>query len=73
MIAISTRPAGVFDTDGAYAEGYEIHLSLTDAEVVDLLSRYTPDSGTSPGVSDARPLARVILDALIVARGGQDG
>lgn len=73
MRVISTRPAGVFDADGAYSEGYEVHLSLTEAEVVDLLSRYTPDSGTSPGVSDARPLARVILEALIGARGGQDG
>ena len=31
----------------------------------DLLSRYTPGVGTSPGVTDARPIARCTFDAVL--------
>jgi hypothetical protein len=65
MIVISTRRAGVFDEDGVYHEGWEQVVTLTDGEANDLLSRYDPASGTSPGVTDARTMARPILNAIL--------
>jgi hypothetical protein len=68
MIVVSTRPAGVFDADGVYAEGYELLLTCTGAEAADLLSRYTPGVGTSPGVTDARVIARPVLDGILAVQ-----
>ena len=65
MIVISTRRAGVFDEDGVYHEGWEQVVTLTDGEANDLLSRYDPASGTSPGVTDARTMARPVLNAIL--------
>jgi len=64
VIIISTRRAGVFDADGVYHEGWEQVITLTGDEANDLLSRYDPASGTSPGVTDARTVARPILNAI---------
>lgn len=65
MIVISTRRAGVFDENGVYHEGWEQVVTMTDGEAADLLSRYDPASGTSPGVTDARTMARPILNAIL--------
>jgi hypothetical protein len=65
MIVISTRRAGVFDADGVYHEGWEQVVTMTDGEANDLLSRYDPASGTSPGVTDARTMARPVLNAIL--------
>ena len=65
MIVISTRRAGVFDENGVYHEGWEQVVTMTDGEATDLLSRYDPASGTSPGVTDARTMARPILNAIL--------
>jgi hypothetical protein len=65
MIVISTRRAGVFDEDGVYHEGWEQVVTMTDEEANDLLSRYDPASGTSPGVTDARTMARPVLNAIL--------
>jgi hypothetical protein len=65
MIVISTRRAGVFDEDGVYHEGWEQVVTMTDGEANDLLSRYDPASGTSPGVTDARTMARPVLNAIL--------
>lgn len=55
----------VQDDAGNFVNGYMITVTLTEAEADDLLSRYDPASGTSPGVADARPVARVILNEII--------
>ena len=65
MIVISTRRAGVFDENGVYHEGWEQVVTMTGEEATDLLSRYDPGSGTSPGVTDARTMARPILNAIL--------
>lgn len=65
MIVISTRRAGVFDENGVYHEGWEQVVTMTGEEAYDLLSRYDPASGTSPGVTDARTMARPILNAIL--------
>jgi len=51
-------------------DGYLITVSMTEAEANDLLSRYEPGVGTSPGVADARPVARVILNEVIEVQAG---
>tara|TARA_R100000951_G_scaffold106333_1_gene100849 strand:- start:5449 stop:5694 length:246 start_codon:yes stop_codon:yes gene_type:complete len=55
-------------TDGGEYDGDEcwmIPVLIPVDDVADLLANYDPDSGTSPLVATARPLARVILDALL--------
>ncbi len=42
-----------------------LHIVVPGESISPLLSAYDPDSGTSPLVAVARPLARVILDALL--------
>ena len=44
---------------------YMIPVLIPAEDVPDLLAQYDPDSGTSPLVAVARPLARLILDALL--------
>jgi len=61
--------AGVFDENDAYNEGWEMVLTFTEDEISGLLSRYDSQSGTSPSVSDARPVLREILDAVILKVG----
>lgn len=68
MIVVSTRRAGVFDENGVYHEGWEQVVTMTDGEATDLLSRYTPGVGTSPGVTDARVIARPVLDGILGAQ-----
>ena len=67
MIVISTRRAGVFDENGVYHEGWEQVVTMTGEEAADLLSRYDPSSGTSPGVTDARTMARPLLNAILAS------
>jgi hypothetical protein len=55
------------EDDGSEVIVYFVPLILTKAEADDLVSRYDPNSGTSPSVADARPLARVILNAVRIA------
>lgn len=64
MQVVSCNAAGVFDEHGVYYEGWQLVVTLTDLEAADLLSRYEPGVGTSPGVTDARTMARPILDAV---------
>jgi len=64
MEVVSCTAAGVFDKSGVYFDGWQLVITLTDVEAADLLSRYDPASGTSPGVTDARKMARPILDAV---------
>ena len=64
MEVVSCTAAGVFDENGVYFDGWQLVITLTDVEAADLLSRYDPASGTSPGVTDARTMARPILDAV---------
>jgi hypothetical protein len=42
-------------------------VRIEKAELDRLLAAYDPNSGTSPSVSDARPVLRAILDAVIAA------
>ena len=65
MIATFGQRSYVETSTGEYTDGYMITVTLTEAEADDLLSRYDPASGTSPGVADARPIARVILNEII--------
>ena len=53
-------------TDGSTFDGeaYMVPVLIPVEEVPELLAQYDPNSGTSPLVAVARPLARVILDAL---------
>ncbi len=46
-------------------EGVIMTVVVPADEVPTLLAQYDPTSGTSPLVSVARPMARVILDALL--------
>jgi hypothetical protein len=62
--------AAVQDASGNFVDGYLITVVMTEVEANDLLSRYDPASGTSPGVADARPVARVILNEIIEIQAG---
>lgn len=61
------RQSDVFGPDGVEL-GWTVTLTYTDAEMVDLLSRYEPTSGTSPTVGDARPTTRTVLNAVLAAQ-----
>ncbi len=55
-------------TDGGDYDGDEcwvIPVLIPVEDVPELLAQYNPGSGTSPSVATARPLARIILDALL--------
>jgi len=55
------------DTDGNIFSAEDVivvPLIINRTEAAELLAEYDSDSGTSPKVSEARPLARVVLDAL---------
>ena len=55
------------DTDGnifSVEDVIVVPFIITRAEATGFLAEYDPDSGTSPKVADARPIARAILDAL---------
>jgi hypothetical protein len=55
---------------GTPAEGTPLSLWIEGSELDRLLAAYDPSSGTSPSVSDARPVLRAILDAVLAARSG---
>lgn len=46
---------------------HSIVIRVDEVELNRLLAAYDPNSGTSPGVADARPVLRAILDAVIAA------
>ena len=46
----------------------EVTLRISAAELDRILASYDPNSGTSPGVADCRPLVRAILDAVLASR-----
>lgn len=50
---------------GQSAQGRSVSLWFDEAELQRLLAAYDPNSGTSPSVSDARPVLRGILDAVL--------
>ena len=52
---------------GIPAEGLSMALWIEKAELDRLLAAYDPNSGTSPGVADARPVLRALLAAVIAA------
>lgn len=65
-----------FDTSGAPFDADDavvFHIVVPGRSIETLMSQYNPESGTSPLVATARPLARVILDALrrLLAESGQ--
>jgi hypothetical protein len=47
------------------SEGKTFTIWFTETELAGLLSRYDSNSSTSPSVSDARPVLRALLDALL--------
>jgi hypothetical protein len=58
---------GVENTDGStfdITDGVVIPVVVSPSEALALLDAFDPDSGTSPLVATARPLARVVLLAL---------
>lgn len=55
---------------GVSSEGTPLSLWIDRTELDRLLAAYDPSSGTSPSVSDARPVLRAILDAVLAAQGG---
>jgi len=59
LLAETTEPGAI------PSEGKTFTIWLSDTDLNDLLSRYEPSSGTSPSVSDARPVLRALLDALL--------
>jgi hypothetical protein len=65
MLAIQVSEAEGPQPDGSYTAGWLVGTFYTKEEMEDLLSRYTPGVGTSPGVTDARPIARCNFDAVL--------
>lgn len=61
LLAETTEPGAI------PSEGKTFAIWFSDEELTELLSRYEPSSGTSPSVSDARPVLRALLDALLEA------
>jgi hypothetical protein len=58
------------DPENPYGVGVSVQVfrvSVEEGELTRLLANYDPNSGTSPGVADARPVLRAILDAAIAA------
>lgn len=52
-------------------EGGEVssfNVKIDKIELARLLAAYSPQSGTSPVVSDCRPLVRAVLDAALAAQ-----
>jgi hypothetical protein len=58
------------DEVGTDAVGSLFSVWVEDAELQRLLASYDPAVGTSPGVADARPVLRAILNAALAAQGG---
>jgi hypothetical protein len=50
---------------GVPVEGTPVSLWIEAAELARLIAAYDPASSTSPSVSDARPVLRAILDAVL--------
>ena len=53
------------DDVGTSGWGTLFNVWIEEAELQRLLAAYDPSSGTSPGVADARPVLRAILNAAI--------
>jgi hypothetical protein len=53
------------DDVGTSGWGTLFGVWIEEAELQRLLAAYDPSSGTSPGVADARPVLRAILNAAI--------
>jgi hypothetical protein len=70
MLALNASQAEIPLSDGSYSAGWVVSIAYTDAEMADLLSRYTPGVSTSPGVTDARPIARCTFDAVLATQAG---
>ena len=70
MLALNASQAEIPLPDGSYSSGWVVAVAYTDEEMADLLSRYTPGVGTSPSVTDARPVARCTFDAVLATQGG---
>lgn len=65
MSTIVTNTVTQLDMNDQEVQYFAVMIPLT--EVRDLLSRYTPSSGSSPSAADCRGLARAILDAATAA------
>jgi len=65
MLTLNASQAEIPLPDGSYGSGWVVANAYTDEEVADWLSRYTPGVSTSPGVTDARPIARCTFDAVL--------
>ena len=70
MLALNAYQAEIPLPDGSYSSGWVVSIAYTDEEMADLLSRYAPGVGTSPGVTDARPIARCAFDAVLATQAG---
>jgi hypothetical protein len=53
------------DVNDQQVQYFAVMIPLT--EIQDLLSRYTPSSGSSPSAADCRGLTRALLDAAIAS------
>jgi len=65
MLAIQVSEAEGPQPDGSYTAGWLVGTFYSREEMADLLSRYTPGVGTSPGVTDARPIAQCTFNAVL--------
>lgn len=51
-----------------YADALAVTVVFTNEEMTALLSAYNPNVGTSPSITDARPVLRAILNAALENR-----
>jgi len=65
MLAIQVSEVEGPQPDGSYTAGFLVGIFYPKEEMDDQLSRYTADLGTSPGVGDARPIARCTFNAVL--------
>lgn len=53
------------DSNGLGVEVVVVSFAIEKSELARLQAAYDPNSSTSPSVSDARPVLRALLDALL--------
>jgi hypothetical protein len=62
---VTTMQRGDAEGFNGIEPGWVVGLTFTEPELAGLLASYDPTSGTSPGVADARPVLRAILNAAL--------
>jgi hypothetical protein len=56
--------------DNVDVSGVVLPVLVPDADIPALLAGYDPANQYSPSATESRALARVLLDALLIVRGG---